>query len=335
MAARLSDIAQLAGVSEATVSRVLNDRPGVAAAKRQAVLTALDRLGYERPARLRRRTGRQVGLVLPELWNPIFPAFAQAMGSNLARRGFTPVLGTQSDGGVHEDEYVDMLVEGGAAGIVFVCGLHSDSAQPIDRYVALRERNMPLAFVNGYREGIDAPFYGTDDIESASMAVRHLASLGHERIGLAAGQLNFVAAERKREGFVSAMAELFGPDAPAPVEASAFTDHGGMLAGRALIAQGCTAIVCASDIIALGVLAEAKHQGLVVPRDVSVVGFDDSPLPQFTWPPLTTVRQPVSALSIAAIDALIGHINGIPATRTEHLFRPELVVRESTGIPGR
>ena len=101
--ARLADIAEQAGVSEATVSRVLNDKPGVSTETRQAVLTALDVLGYQRPERLRKRSNGLVGLVVPELANPIFPAFAQLIESSLAQSGFTPVLCTQTPGGVTED----------------------------------------------------------------------------------------------------------------------------------------------------------------------------------------------------------------------------------------
>src|SRR6478735_144193 len=108
MRARLSDIARQAGVSEATVSRVLHDRPGVSADTRQAVLTALDVLGYERPERLHKRSAGLVGLIVPELENPIFPAFAQIIEDALARRRFTPVLCTQSPGSLSEDEYVEM-----------------------------------------------------------------------------------------------------------------------------------------------------------------------------------------------------------------------------------
>src|SRR2546421_5040943 len=104
--ARLADIARQAGVSEATASRVLNDRRGVSADTRQAVLTALDVLGYERPERLRKRSVGLVGLVVPELENPVFPQFAQIIESALAQHGYTPVLCTQTAGGVTEDEYV-------------------------------------------------------------------------------------------------------------------------------------------------------------------------------------------------------------------------------------
>src|SRR5690348_7912025 len=106
---RLADLARQAGVSEATVSRVLNDRPGVSESARQAVLVALEVLGYQRPERLRRHSAGLVGLVTPELDNPIFPLFAQTIETTLSRRGFTPVLCTQMVGGASEDEFVEML----------------------------------------------------------------------------------------------------------------------------------------------------------------------------------------------------------------------------------
>ncbi|WP_395245318.1 LacI family DNA-binding transcriptional regulator [Agromyces sp. MMS24-K17] len=331
MSARLADIAAHAGVSEATVSRVLNDKPGVATDKRQAVLTALDLLGYERPARLRRRTGRPVGIILPELGNPIYPAFAQALGPNFARRGFTPLIGTQSDGGVHEDEYIEMFVEAGANGIVFVSGRHADSTFPVTRYRQLREMGLKVGFVNGTRTGVDAPFFAIDDLGAMALAVRHLVSLGHRRIGLADGPEAFVPAQRKAAGFRDAIAELVGTDAPVLIEHTLASDDGGLSAARALLAEGCTAIVCASDLIAVGVLAEARRQGIRVPEDLSVVGFDDSTLARHSWPPLTTIRQPVNTMGIAIADAFVGEMNDVHASRTEYLFQPELVVRESTG----
>ncbi|GHG54315.1 HTH-type transcriptional regulator MalR [Flavimobilis marinus] len=331
MSATLADIAANAGVSEATVSRVLNDRPGVSAAKRQAVLTALDLLGYERPARLRRRTGRPVGVILPEFTNPIYPAFAQALAPNFARRGFTPLVGSQADGGLHEEEYVEMFVEAGAAGIVFVSGAHADSTIPVARYQELRDLGLPLAFVNGFRTGIDAPFFSIDDRAAMVLAVRHLVAMGHTRLGLASGPETLVPSARKAEGFRAGVAEALGPKAEAFVVQSMVSDDGGLTAARALLAEGCTAIVCASDIIALGVLAEVRRQGLSVPDDVSVVGFDDSTVARHSWPPLTTVRQPVSTMSIAIADAFVGEMNNIYAQRSEYVYQPELVVRESSG----
>ena len=132
--ATLAQIATEAGVSEATVSRVLNSKPGVSEGTRQSVITALDVLGYERPTHLRQRSAGLVGLVVPELENPIFPAFAQVIEDALARRRFTPVLCTQSPGSLSEDEYVESLLDHGVAGIIFVSGKHADTRADHDRY---------------------------------------------------------------------------------------------------------------------------------------------------------------------------------------------------------
>ncbi|WP_329131090.1 LacI family transcriptional regulator [Streptomyces sp. NBC_01476] len=333
MTARLADIAAQAGVSEATVSRVLNGKPGVSAATRESVLAALDLLGYERPVRLRQRSAGLVGLITPELENPIFPAFAQIIGQALTRQGYTPVLATQTPGGSTEDELVEMLVERGVAGIIFASGLHADSTADTERYARLHGQGVPFVLINGYSEKIDAPFVSPDDGGAVRLAVTHLAALGHRRIGLAVGQRRFVPVQRKIEGFVASTGDVLGwspEEAMARVQHSLFTLEGGQAAAGALIAAGCTAIVCASDMMALGAIRSARAMGLKVPSDVSVVGFDDSPLIAFTDPPLTTIRQPVAAMSQAAVNALLEEIGGTPAPHSEFVFMPELVVRGST-----
>ena len=149
---RLSDLAAQAGVSTATVSRVLNGKPGVASETRQAVLAALDVLGYERPSTLRTRSAGLVGLVVPELTNPVFPAFAQTIESLLSEHGYTPLLCTQSPGGTTEDDYVDMLMDHAVDGIVFVSGLHADTQASHERYERLRSRGIPIVLVNGFAD---------------------------------------------------------------------------------------------------------------------------------------------------------------------------------------
>lgn len=336
MKARLADIAAHAGVSEATVSRVLNGRPGVGPTTKQAVLTALDVLGYERPSRLRERSAGLVGLIVPELENPIFPAFAQVIETVLAQSDYTPVLCTQTPGGVSEDEYVEMLLERGVAGMIFVSGLHADTRMPPDRYHRLRERGLPIVLVNGYIAGVDAPFISNDDVASMDLAVRHLVSLGHRRIGLAVGPERFVPVIRKITGFHAALRETLHVSDPAEfVEPSLFSVEGGQAAGSRLLDKGCTAIICASDIMAFGAIRAARGRGLHVPKDVSVVGYDDSPLVAFTDPPLTTIRQSVRVMGQAAARALLEELAGTPSPRAEYVFRPELVVRGSTSTgPG-
>jgi LacI family repressor for deo operon, udp, cdd, tsx, nupC, and nupG len=330
---RLSDIAAQAGVSEATVSRVLNGKPGVAATTRQSVLAALDVLGYERPVRLRQRSAGLVGLITPELENPIFPAFAQVIGQALTRQGYTPILATQTPGGSTEDELTEMLVDRGVDGIIFVSGLHADTSADMQRYERLRGQGVPFVLINGFSPKVQAPFVSPDDRAAIRLAVTHLAALGHERIGLALGPKRFVPVQRKIEGFLTAMEELLGvsaEEAEKLVQHSLFSLEGGQAAATALIDRGCTAVVCASDMMALGAIRAARQRGLEVPRDMSVIGFDDSPLIAFTDPPLTTIRQPVHAMGQAAVGALLEEIGGTPAPHSEFTFLPELVVRGST-----
>ncbi len=331
--ATLAEIAANAGVSEATVSRVLNDRPGVSDSAKQAVLTALDVLGYERPSRLKRRSAGLVGLVVPELNNPIFPAFAQVIETMLAQRGYTPVLCTQSPGGISEDEYVESLLDHGVAGIIFVSGRHADTSADHTRYQKLLDRHLPVVFINGFTPELTAPFISDDDQEAMELAVSHLVQLGHRRIGLAVGQERFVPVQRKRAGFVAVLNRLLGlseKEARGWVEQSLFTLEGGSAAGHRLLDRGATAVVCGSDLMALGVIRAARQRGLDVPTDVSVVGYDDSPLIAFVDPPLTTVRQSVQAMGTAAVEALIEGISGTPIPPREYVFRPELVMRSST-----
>ncbi|SPT54148.1 HTH-type transcriptional repressor CytR [Actinomyces bovis] len=330
----LSDIAEQAGVSTATVSRVLNGKSNVADATRRQVFVALDLLGYERPEHLHESSRGLVGLIIPELSNPIFPMFAQQIEQILASDGHTPLLCTQAPGGTSEDEYIAMLVDRGVAGIIFVSGRHADTTADLTRYQRLRERGIPIVTVNGNTPGLDSPGFTTDDAAAASMGVRHLVSLGHRRIGLAMGATRMVPARRKYQGYVRTMHELL-PDEPLRSVESLFTYESGVNAARQLLEQGCTGIICGSDIMALGIIQGVRSMGLSVPEDVSVIGYDDSPLIPMMNPPLTTLRQPVDALSRAAVACLLAQISGEKVEDTELFFNPDLIVRGSTAIAPR
>lgn len=315
---------------------MLNGARGVASGTRDSVLAALDALGREQP--LRQRRGELVGLITPELDNPIFPALAQVMGQALTRQGYTPVLATQTPGGSTEDELTEMLVSRGVSGIIFVSGLHADTTADTGRYDRLHEQHVPFVLVNGFSPEIEAPFVSPDDRAAMRLAVVHLAELGHTRVGLAVGPGRFVPVQRKIEGFRAGLREQLGLTAQESqelVQHSLFTLEGGQAAAAALIDRGCTAVVCASDMMALGAVRAARQRGLDVPGDFSVIGFDDSPLIAFTDPPLTTVRQPVKAMGQVAVGALLEEMVGTPPPRTEFVFMPELVVRGSTSAGPR
>ena len=331
MQRRLAEVARHVGVSEATVSRVLNSRPGVSAATTQAVLTALDVLGYERPSQLRGERARLVGLVLPELQNPIFPAFADVVGGALAQQGFTPVLCTRTAGGVTEAAYIDLLFEHQVSGVVFAGGLYAQADAPHGHYAKLAERSLPVVLVNAAVDWLRFPRVSCDDVVAAEQAMEHLISLGHSRIGLLLGPSDHVPSQRKLEGARVAAAR-HGMDVPPEHVAHAlFSLEGGHAAGTQLLANGVTAMVCASDPLALGAVRAARRRGLDVPADISVIGYDDSVFMAHADPPLTTLRQPIEAMGRAAVDRLVSQLEGRTDTLDELLFMPELVVRGSTG----
>src|SRR5690625_5050900 len=257
---RLTDLAEHAGVSTATVSRVLNGKPGVSAEARQAVLAALDMLGYERPEKLRGKSAGLIGLVVPELSNPVFPNFAQKIESALTHSRYTPLLCTQAPGGTTEDEYVQILLDHSVAGIIFVSGLHADSEASPERYQRLHSRGMPMVLINGYSASVDAPFISSDDACSMDLAVRHLVAHGHTRIGLAIGPQRFVPAERKVAGFTEALRERLGVSDPGEhVATSLFTVTIAVCpAASEPVAAGHTAIVCGADIMARGAAGAAR-----------------------------------------------------------------------------
>jgi DNA-binding LacI/PurR family transcriptional regulator len=327
---RLAEVATKVGVSEATVSRVLNGKPGVSQATRDAVLTALDVLGYERPTKLRGERGRLVGLVLPELANPIFPAFAEVIGGALAQQGFTPVLCTRTAGGVSEAEYIDLLLGQHVSGVIFAGGFYSERRADHAHFRRLEQLGLPVVLMNASIEQLDFPRVSTDDLIAMRQALGHVTSLGHERVGLLLGPSDHVPSERKLAS-AQAFADAHGLRLDAELVAhSQYSLESGQAAAHRLVEAGATAIVCASDPLALGAVRAVRRAGLEVPRDVSVVGYDDSALMNSTDPALTTVRQPIEPMGRAAVDLLAGMISGTDVPRDELLFEPELVVRGST-----
>jgi DNA-binding LacI/PurR family transcriptional regulator len=336
---RLADVAKKVGVSEATVSRVLNGKPGVSASTREAVLTALDVLGYERPTQLRGERARLIGLVLPELQNPIFPALAEVVGGALAQRGFTPVLCTRTAGGLSEADYVGMLLDQQVSGVVFAGGHYGEQAAPHEHYRLLRSRGIPVVLFNAAIENLDFPCASTDDMTATGQAYTHLASLGHQRIGLVVGPADHMPSRRKLAAFTELATRGGlagrdgGGDGGAPVEHALFSLEGGQAATTRLLRHGITGVICGSDVLALGAIRAVRRAGLSVPGDVSVVGFDDSAFMNCTDPPLTTVRQPIEAMGKAAVAMLVNQIENMAVYPEELLFEPELVVRGSTGRP--
>lgn len=329
---RLSDVARHAHVSTATVSRVLNGKRDVSDATRHAVLAAMDMLGYARPTPTHTRSGGLIGLIVPELSNPVFPMFAQEIEHLLTPRGYTSILCTQAPGGISEDDFVSILLERQVSGIVFVSGLHADLQADPTRYQRLA--NIPFVTINGYNPQVAAPSFSCDEFTAAARAVDHLVDLGHTRIGLAIGPQRFVPTRNKIAGYQDAMTRRL-PNQPTMIVDSLFTLEGGQAAAAQLMTRGATAIIAASDLMALGAIEYVRSTGLSVPEDVSVIGFDDSPLVAYTNPPLTTIRHPVRQISRAAVSTLLQMMAPTPPAiaNTALTFTPELIARGSTSKP--
>ena len=332
---RLSAIAERAGVSASTVSRVLNDRPGVHKRTRQRVLTAIDVLGYDRPYRLRPRATGLVGLLIPELENPFFPRLAKLVEAHLTRAGFALVLCSQTVDGTHEDEYVQMLVEHGVSGIIFVSGVHALVDSNPERYARLADMGMPFVCINGGVPGVAAPFLSTDDTTSVELGLNHLFQMGHQRLGIALGQPIYVPVRRRAAAFRNWLEQHDlkpeGLEVEDLIECTEYSVEGGVVAAERLLGRGVTGILCGSDVMALGVLRAARRAALRVPQDLSIIGNDDSMLMENTDPPLTTVRQPAAALAEAACRELMDQMSGKLAREGEVLYQPELIVRGSSG----
>lgn len=326
--ARLIDIAREAGVSEATVSRVLNGRSGVNEATRASVLDAARRLGrVVEPVAVGH--GPVVGVLVPDLDNQVFSTWVERLEAELFEAGASTLVGVRARTVEREREILQRFLHAGAVAIIVVSGHHAQQRSPLDHYREVTSAGIPLVLVNGVQPDLDAAFLSTDDEHAVQLVLTHLHELGHRTVGLAVGDEHTWPVREKLRAFEAATAG--GDGGPQPVAFTDFSYAGGYEAARELLDRGATAIVCGSDVMAAGAYEGIRSRGLEVPRDVSVVGYDDIFWASLTHPPLTTVRQPVASIARAAVrTALGGGEDSRRPARTEVVVRPQLVVRGST-----
>jgi DNA-binding LacI/PurR family transcriptional regulator len=323
----LAAVAELAGVSEATVSRVLNRKYGVSATTREAVEAALRKIGYARPLR-----GELVVLLVPNLLDAIFASMCESIETEIAPYGLRAVV---CPGTAQERDYVESLLDSGVAAVVFLSSSnttrHSD---PIAREL-LVSRGIPFIGVNGGFPDTPTAVFSTDDWRAAEIAVSHLYDLGHRRIGMCAGPVGNTPADRRVEGFVQAMDRRELPNSDDFVVRQYFGIEGGRHAADELLQLGVSAIVASSDDMALGAIRAIQRKGLKVPGDISVIGYNDSYMLDFTDPPLTTVRQPVDRIAENTTRAILALLANRELPLSEVLIEPEIRLRGSTGPVAR
>jgi LacI family transcriptional regulator len=328
---RLEDVAKSAGVSKSIASRVLNADPGllVRPETRARVVEAAERLNYRPHAAargLKRAETGALGFLVPPLTNPVYLRIIRGAFRRALERDFVVLLVEDVDP-VQAEEISARLVQTGR-----IDGLVVASAQPGHPLVeTLRRSRIPYVFVN---RGVPRSRRNVviDEAGASTAALDHLVGLGHSRIGHVAGPQELDTARRRTAGFVKAAAAR---GLTVEVAEGDFGEGGGAEAARRLLqrAPHLTALYTSTLSQAVGVYHAAWELGLEVPRDLSLVGYDDMPLAEYLRPPLTTVRTPLAELGAAAVDALVDQLLGGDPRNVVVDAEPEVVVRASTGRP--
>jgi DNA-binding LacI/PurR family transcriptional regulator len=332
--ASLRDVAERAGVSVATASRVASGSASVRPETRERVERAMRQLLYVPPA-AETNTGA-IGLLLPEFENPVFAAFAQAMETHASQAGFATILCNTAGEPLREVDYVHMLLERRVEGMIFISAEITDVRGEHSHYLQLLEGGARIVFVNGGAESLDVTSVGVDERAAGRIATEHLIELGHERIGFVAGEAYASPTREKAAGRADAL-RAAGLDDGDLVAHGAFNVEGGRRALRAFVdgsnGKRPTAVICSSDLMAIGAMQEANALGLDVPGDLSVVGFDGIDAATWTQPLLTTVEQPIDEIAETAIAALRQQIDSPEQTRPSYVFRPRLRRGGTTAPP--
>lgn len=325
------EIARLAGVSQATISRVLAGNPHVAPETRARVLRVAEEAGYVPNLAARSLvTNRSaiVGLVVSNITNPFYPELIEAVCSEAAHHGLGVILCSTQDDASRQQEALSLLLQHRVDGLIVTSVmLESPDVESI------LKRGVPMVLVNRYLKGSDCTAVLTDNRGGAIKAVEHLAELGHRRIGFVQGICETSTSWDRQRGYCWAVKTLGLEADESLVVPGNFTAAGASAATDRLLAldHPPTAVVCADDETALGVLDRLTECGKRVPEDVALVGFDDIRIAGHSAIGLTTVRQPTAMMAKLAMEKLIERIETPEVVSAERIVIPsELVIRSSS-----
>src|SRR5712691_7462573 len=258
--ATLRDVAQEAGVSVATASRVVSGLDNVRSETRERVERAMRELLYVPPGR-RPATG-VIGLLVPDLANPIFPALAQTIEKHATESGFASILCSTRAAAFREVDYVHMLLDREVDGMIFISCEMTNMSGEHDHYARLVEEGARMVFVNGALNNLRVPSVGVDEVHAGECATQHLLELGHRSIGYAAGPSFYLPTQQKAEGRERAL-RAAGIDPDQLVAHTDFSVEGGRAALRKLLTHSPppSGVICSNDLMAIGVLQEAFAAG--------------------------------------------------------------------------
>ena len=317
----VKDIATAVGVSVATVSNVLNDRPNVGADNRRKVLEVARKLGY-RPNRAAQamRTGRTrtIGLVLPDLTNPFFPELAQAVENKARSLGLLVCLIDSQSRAHSESEGFAMLMQHAVDGVIW-CPLGSRVPD------SLNNATCPVVLIDRPR-----PEYSvvhSNYVLGGQLLAKYVLSMGHTRVALLSGPRNLESARQRRDGFVKAYPRdiHIAWEVNVPFDGVLTADAVGALKRH----RNATLIVAGNDLIAISAIRCLSEHGLAVPDDISVTGFDNIRWADVVTPRLTTIAQPVGAIGARAVELVLERLNGKKMPAQRQVFDVELIERDS------
>jgi LacI family transcriptional regulator len=330
----IRDVAAHAGVSVGTVSNVLNRPDVVAASTRSRVQAAIKQLGFirnESARQLRAGRSRTIGLVVLDVANPFFTDVARGVEDEASESGLAVILCNSDDQQAKETRYLELLEEHRVQGILItpVSGAH-------ERLARLQRRGTPVVLVDSRSPGRGQCSVSVDDVLGGDIAVAHLLAAQHERIAFGGGPMTIRQVADRREGAIRAL-EQAGLSAGQlhVIETAALNVSAGQMAGAAIAdmpaARRPTAVFCANDLLALGVLQEMTASRIRVPEAISIIGYDDIDFAAAAAVPLSSVRQPRHQLGRTAAQLLLDEALGEASHQHRQVvFEPELVIRRSS-----
>ncbi|MGW9136366.1 LacI family DNA-binding transcriptional regulator [Streptomyces sp. NBC_01637] len=329
--ASIKDVAAEAGVSVATVSRVLNSHPSVSPDARARVLAAVDTLGYRPNAvarSLRTDQTRTLGLIISDVLNPYFTALARSVEEAARALGYSVIIGNADERPELQDHHIRTLLDRRIDGLL-VSPTDGGSPQILDA----ARGGTPMVFVDRWIPGVDVPVVRADGCPAVRDLVAHLHRLGHRRLAIIAGPAATTTGSERVEAFRDALGEHGLPLPDAYIGQGDFQADSGRRATERFLAlpEPPDAVFAADNLMALGALDAIRARGLRVPQDIALAAFDDIPWFVHTDPPITAIAQPTGDLGRAAVRALVDVIEGRPPQSVT--LSAHLVVRRSCGEP--
>jgi DNA-binding LacI/PurR family transcriptional regulator len=328
----VKEVAQLAGVSTATVSRVLSNSGGVRRELTRRVHSAARKLGYQpNPAarNLRVRSTRTLGMVFPDIENPFYARVIAGAEEVLQNAGYSLLLANYGENPEREHIQLTTLRAERVAGILFAA-----SCKPSVDYQYILDAGTALVAVARIPDGLNVDFVTVSNQEGARHAVEHLIRLGHRRIGFVDGPISLSTTRERKSGYEQALRDAGLPVSQEMVIYADFSHHaGGYEAASKLLnaSKRPTAILVVTNNMALGVLQALQERGIDVPAEMAVVGFGDTPSAAFLRSPLTVVEQPARAIGTTSAQLLLERLQDPSRPRRSIVLDTQLIVRESCG----